>query len=60
MRDFLITIYLAPLEFKVKAKNIKEAKKKARELYKNKKHKISRSLDFNTRKYTEDFHINEL
>lgn len=60
MKEFLITIYLAPLEFKVKAKNKREAKNIARVIYKKKKHKISKSLDFNTRKYTEDFHINEL
>lgn len=60
MGNFLITIYLAPLEFKVNAKNKREAKNKARKLYKNKKHKISRSLDFNVEKFTEDFYVNEL
>ena len=60
MKEFLITIYLAPLEFRVSAKNKREAKSKARKIYKNKRHKISKSLDLNTRKYTEDLHINEL
>ena len=60
MKEFLVTIYLAPLEFKVKAENKREAKNKTRVICKNKKHKISRSLDLNTRKYTEDLHINEL
>lgn len=51
---------MAPLVFRVNAKNKREAKSKARKIYKNKKHKISKSLDFNVEKFTEDFYVDEL